>query len=109
MSDYRVPADAILRAFGLAITVTPVGGLAVSATGVWTSPLEETMPFGQDYARREPRKVLAIYRTATLDVVPRGSTITAPEYEGGPSCTWRADGLDGLTSHDLIRVVVVRT
>jgi hypothetical protein len=109
MSDFRVPMDAICRAFGLAITVTPVGGTAVSTTGVWTTSLDEAMPFGQDYARREPRKVLAIPRTAALDAVPRGSVILAPETEDGTVVTWRADGFDGATSPDLHRVVVVRT
>jgi hypothetical protein len=98
----------IFDALSVPVTITPPSGAAVTTTGVWSKPLEETMPYGEDYARRDPRKVLAIRRTSTLDVIPRGSVIVAAETDGGDALTWRVDGLDGLTSHDLIRVVVVR-
>lgn len=101
--------DQTFDALGVPVTITPPSGSAVTTTGVWTKPLDEAMPFGQDYARREPRKVLAVRRTSSLDVVPRGSAISAPETDDGDVLTWRADGLDGTTSSDLIRVVVVRT
>lgn len=101
--------DQTFDALSVPVTITPPGGNATATTGIWTKPLDETMPFGQDYARREPRKVLAVRRTSSLDVVPRGSTISAPETDDGDVLTWRADGLDGTTSADLIRVVVVRT
>jgi hypothetical protein len=109
MGDIRVPMAAALAAFGLPITVTVPHGTAVSTTGIWVNPLAEPMPYGADYARREPRKVLAIPRTAALDAVPRGSVIVAAESDGGPVVTWRADGLDGQTLHDEMRVVVVQT
>ena len=99
----------IFDTLSLSITVTPPLGVAVVTTGIWTKPIEEAMPFGQDMARREPRKVLAIQRTATLDAVPRGAVIVAPETDDGTELTWRAEGLDGLTSADLMRVIVVRT
>ena len=101
--------DQTFDALSVPVTITPPGGLTVTTVGIWTKPLEETMPFGQDYPRREPRKVLAVMRSTSLDVVPRGSVIAAPETDDGEVLSWRADGLDGLTSHDLIRVVVVRT
>lgn len=101
--------DQTFDALSVPVTITPPGGLTVTTTGIWTKPLDETMPFGQDYARRDPRKVLAVRRTSTLDVVQRGSAMTAPETDDGDVLSWRADGLDGLTSSDLIRVVVVRT
>jgi len=99
----------IFDTLSLSITVTIPGGEAVTTTGIWTKPLDEAMPFGQDMPRREPRKVLAIPRATTLDAVPRGSVILAPEIDDGTVLTWRADGYDGNTSPDLHRVVVVRT
>lgn len=96
-------------ALGLSITVTPPGGVAVVTTGIWSKPLDEAVPYGQEMSRREPPKVLAIQRTATLDVVPRGSVILAAEVDDGTVRTWRAVGTEGPTSVDLIRVVVERS
>lgn len=109
MGEARVSVDSIQGAFGVPITVTVPSGSPVLTTGTWTQPLDETPPHGQDLTRRDPRKVLAIPRSATLDAVPRGSAIAAPEYESGPVLAWRADGLDGLTAWDLMRIIVVRT
>ena len=98
-------------AFSVPITVTRPfpADTPVITTGVWTKPIDEAAPYGHEMARREPPKVLAIQRTATLDVVPRGSVILAAETDDGTVLTWRSVGTDGMTSADLIRVVVERT
>jgi hypothetical protein len=105
--DVRVPVAPILDAFGLPVTVTVPLGNPVGTTGVWVQALEEAQPFGTDLARRDPRRVLAIPRTAALDTIPRGSVILAAEVEGGPTRTWRVDGLE-RTEADLFRVIVVQ-
>jgi hypothetical protein len=104
--DLRVPLGPILDAFGLPILVTVPLGDPIRMTATWVRSLEETQPFGTDLARRDPRRVLAVPRTATLDTIPRGTLIVAAEEEGGPSRTWRVDGLE-RTEVDLFRVVVV--
>lgn len=98
----------ILEAFGLPITVTrplPDDGPIVT-TGVWVRPLVEEQPFGTDLRRREPRKVMAIPRDATLTQVPRHTTILAAEEAGATVKTWRVDGYD-RTEADEFRVILV--
>jgi hypothetical protein len=97
-----------LDAFGLPVTVTVPNGVAVTTTGFWSQPLAETMPFGNDLSRRDPRKVLVLPRTTTLDAVPRGSVILAAEEESGTVQTWKADGIDGQVTSTWQRIVVIR-
>jgi hypothetical protein len=94
-------------AFGVPATVTLPLSNPVTTTGVWVRALEEAQPFGTDLVRRDPRRVLAIPRTAVLDAVPRGTVILAAEMEGGPTRMWRVDGLE-RTEADLFRVIVVQ-
>lgn len=106
--DLRVPMAPILGAFGLSITVTrpaPDEGPVVT-TGVWVPPLTEAQPFGTDFQRREPRKVMAIERSVALPSLPRGTTILAAEEDGATVRTWRVDGLE-RTEADLFRVSLV--
>jgi len=107
--------DLVQTAFGVPATVTvyllctddaPPAALVVETTAVWITPAEDGQPFGADFTRREPRLVLAIPRTATLDTVPRGTRIEAAEELGGDIRTWRVDGLE-RTEPGLIRVLVV--
>lgn len=93
---------------GVAATVTRPApdDTPVVTTGIWTTaPLDEARPFGVDFQRRDPRRVLALPRR-TLATVPRGTTISAPEMPGGTAQTWVVDGLDTIDA-DTIRVVVV--
>lgn len=83
-------------AHGVAATVTrPAPDNAPIATrGIWvTSPLEEPRAFGTDYARREPRRVFALAKSA-VPTLPRGTVIVAAETLGGATKTWRVDGFD---------------
>lgn len=85
-----------LSAHGVAATVTPPppDDVPVSTTGIWaTAPLQDEQPAGTDFRRREPRRVLALPKT-DLPILPRGTTIVAPEVMGGVDKTWRVDGLD---------------
>lgn len=98
-------------ALSVPITVTVPSGAPVTTTGIWSKPLTEAMPYGQEMARVDPRKVLVIQRTSTLDAVPRGSVILAAETDDGTVRTWQVDGHDdgNSASPDLIRVTVKRT
>src|SRR4051794_31886134 len=108
--DARVPMASILTAFGLPITVTRPSpdDTPVTTTGVWLPiPIDEKRPIGTDFQRAEPRKVLSIPRDRVVKNVPRGSTVLAAEYAGGPVKTWRVDGYDGPTEADLLHVRLV--
>ncbi len=105
MSDFRVPFALALDAFGVNVVVTPSEGIPVSTRGVWdASPPVEEQPFGTDLYRREPRRVLCLPRNV-LTAVPRGSTIVAPEEDGGEAKTWVTEG-PALTEYDCWRVIV---
>lgn len=82
-----------LAAHGIPVTVTPPGGSAVATTGIWHVPLEEQQPYGTDFQRREPRRLMELPRTDSLTAVPRGSIIAAADVDGGATKNWRADGL----------------
>lgn len=83
-----------LSAHGVAVTVTPPAGASVSTTGIWHAPQAEAQPFGTDFRRRDPRRVMELPRTSTLEDVPRGSIVHAADRDGGLVKTWRADGLE---------------
>ena len=96
------------NAHGVPATVTrpPPDGAPVVTSGIWLSrPVEEQLPVGTDFQRREPRRVMVLPRDV-LSRVPRGSLITAPEQLGGVVKTWRVDEFD-RTEADQWRVVVV--
>jgi hypothetical protein len=108
VSDLRVPLEPLLSAFGVPATVTrPVPDDApITTTGIWLQPLEETRPVGADFQRRDPRKVLALPRSA-VPTLPRATLIDAPEELGGAVKTWRVDGFERATESDLWRATVV--
>jgi len=96
-----------LAAHGVSATVTRPApdDTPVSTTGIWyTQPLDETRPFGTDFQRREPRRVMALPR-ADLSTLPRGTTIVAPETIGGTDKTWVVDGLERVEA-DTWRAIV---
>ncbi|HWK09900.1 MAG TPA: hypothetical protein VNR64_07610 [Vicinamibacterales bacterium] len=84
--------SAAFNTFGVPALLTPPGGSTISAIGVWTTPLVEDLPAGHDFARREPRRVLA-FRIAQTRSIPLGTTIVAAE-RGGASRTWKVDGIE---------------
>lgn len=103
--------DATFNILGVPITVTRPApdDTPIVTTGVWLErPLEEPRAFGQDFQRLDARKVLGIIRTSTLQSVPRGTMILAPELEGTIDKTWQVDGYSNAVEPDLLRVLVVQ-
>jgi hypothetical protein len=92
-------------AHGVDVVVTLPGAAAVETTGIWLTPVTEDFPSSGDFARREPRRVMALSR-AELPSVPKGTVIVAPEFEGGDEQYWRVDGHE-RTEADQVRVIVV--
>lgn len=93
---------------GVAATVTrPAPDNApIETTGIWqVAPLEEQQPFGTDFRRVEPRRVMVLSR-ADVPTIPRGTVIVAPETLDGVDKTWKVDGLD-RTEGDHWRAIVV--
>lgn len=107
MGDARVAPDPIMAAFGVSAVVTRPAPDAtpITTTVVWHPTQTEDVPVGNEFARREPRRVLAVRRDE-VPTMPRGTLVVCAEESGGASETWRVDALDRYES-DLIRVVVV--
>jgi len=100
--------DLTSAAHGVAATVTrPAPDNAPIVTrGVWiTIPLEEPRPYGSDFQRREPRRVLALPK-ADVATLPRGSIIVALDRVGGTIKVWRVDGLDPQIVPEQWRAIV---
>lgn len=106
-SDYRVPMDPILEAFGVPVTVTrPAPDQEpIETTGVWGPPLVE-QEVGGDFDRRAARKWIGIPRATVPPPMPRGTLIVAPEVLNGTSYTWRVEGLFDEVEPDEWRVIV---
>lgn len=101
-SDFRVPLDPILEAFGVPVTVirpapdqTPI-----TTTGVWLSPRFDEERVGSDFTKREPRRVMALPRSDIPPPLPRQTLILASEVSGGTIRTWRVDGFDEVQSDE---------
>ncbi len=109
----RVQAQTVMFAtIGVAITITRPApdDTPIAATGIWMAqPPDENRPIGTDFQRREPRRLMAIKRTASLTSIPRGTVISAPELQGGTPTDWRVDGLSRPTEIDEFRVHLVAT
>ena len=97
--------SAVLSAFGVEGTVTPVGGDPVETTVVWLPVSMEDVPGGMPTRRREAIRMLGVSK-ADVPNLPRGSLVEAPEVAGGASRTWEVDAAD-TTDVDEIRVIVV--
>lgn len=96
-----------LAAHGVAATVTRPApdDTPIDTTAIWqTEPNQDAQPFGSDFIKTEPRRVLALPRS-DVPTVPRGTLIVAPEATGGANKNWRADGLERTTA-DTWRVLV---
>lgn len=106
--EARVPMDALLSAFGVPATLTPVGGSPVSVTAIWAgSPSFDENPVGHEFNRRQPRKVISIAKSSTVLSIPRGSVIVTSEKEGGEPVTWQVDNTE-LEDADHFRLLVIR-
>lgn len=96
MSDFRVPAEPFLEAFGVPAVVTrPVpDATPITTTVMWVAdPLADGQAYGTDFHRGDPRRILALVRSV-VPTVPRGTVIVAAEAAGESSKTWVIDGLD---------------
>lgn len=107
-SDFRVPLDPILDAFGVpAIVIRPAPDQApITTTGVWTRPLFDEVRVGQDFSKREPRRVLALPRSEVPAPLPRNTLIEAPEVKDGPVRTWRVDSFDQVETDEWRPIVM---
>jgi hypothetical protein len=96
--------DVAMATLAVPAIVTPDGGLAVHTTAIWVATVEEQLPVGRDFQRREPRRILAL-PVADVPSVPRGSVIVAPAPGGTVARTWVVDGVD-RSDADQLRVIV---
>lgn len=66
----------------------------IATTGIWvTAPLDEQQPHGTDLYRREPRRVMVLTRS-TVPTLPRGTSVIAPERQGGANKNWVVDEVE---------------
>lgn len=117
MGDARPALDPAMAAFGLPIVITrtPPNDTPVTTTGIWMSTLpgahfssgmdDELQPFGRDFQKFDPRRVLSVPRTASLSQVERGSTVLAAEMAGATPKLWRVDGYAHAEA-DHVRLIV---
>lgn len=99
----------LLEAFGVPATVTRPSpdDDPIATPVIWLSPEDSDRPYGTDYQRREPRRVMGVPRT-TVAGVPRGTLVVAPELLGGTDKTWRVDEMLRSADVDLWRLAVVQ-
>lgn len=97
--------DINVGVYGAEATVTPLGGVAIVTRGIWMGAVQEDMPIGHDFQRREPRQVFALSRVA-VPSLPRGSTIVAIARGGTVAQTWTVEGLADTQTADQTRVIV---
>ena len=73
-------------------------------TAAWLTTPQLT-PLGAGFQASAPQRVLVIPRAA-LPTLPKSTTVTAPEYQGGPSRSWVVDSLESV-EYDHFRAVMV--
>ena len=106
--DLRVPFELLLAHFGVPATVTRPApdDDVIETAGIWLTETAETQPFGTDFRRREPRRLIGLARSV-VPTLPRGTLIVAAEFVGGVEKTWRVDEFDRAES-DQWRAIVVQ-
>lgn len=77
----------------------------ITTRGIWSASLEEAQPFGGDFRKREPRRVMVLPRAA-VPTMPTGTVIVAAETPGGEVKTWRFENHDSPAQPEYWRVVV---
>jgi len=100
--------DLNFSAHGFDVTVTRPApdDDPIEARGIWLVPVNDAVPIGSDFTRREPIRVLALKRSE-VPTVPKGTGIVAPEKAGDDPVGWRVDGLERQEA-DHNRVIVRR-
>jgi hypothetical protein len=104
--------DANFGVYGVPATITrpapddtPVSGTVI----LRVESLPEQRPFGQDFQRREGRRVLSVRRDDFAAALPRGTTVVAPERKGGTDKTWTVEGqerADAYCWHHIVALTV---
>ena len=98
--------DLNFSAHGVPVTVTRTDEVAIDTRGIWLVPVNEAMPLGTEFTRREPIRVLALRRDVVA-TIPRGAVIVAPEKSGDTAVHWTVDGFERQEA-DHHRVIVRR-
>jgi len=90
----------------VAATVTRPDETPIETIAIWLTDETEDRPTGQDFSRRDRRRVLAL-KTADVPTVPLGTRITAalPVVDASDQ-GWVVDGFDRYEAEH-VRVVVV--
>ena len=97
-------------AHGVPATVTRPApdSTPIVTTVLWptAAPLDEAQPYGADFRRKSPRRVMAIPRVdvATCAI---GTVVVAPEQLDGTNVTWRVDALDRVEADTWRAIVMV--
>ncbi len=97
--------DVNFGVLGVDVTVTPLDGAPIPASGIWMTDSTEDRPGANPFPRKEARRVMAL-RRSEVPLMPRGTVISAPNASGGEAQTWRVDGVETLEAEHW-RVVVV--
>lgn len=106
---WALPVSITQAVMGVPITVTRPApdDTPIATRGIWRpAPLEDSRPYGTDFQRVGPRRVMAIGK-ADVDDLPRGSIIAAPEVIDGVTKNWRVDGFDPQVDPYQWRVILV--
>jgi len=105
VTDVRPLLTSALDTFGLDATVTPPGSSAVPTRAFWLPSVTAQGPAGREYQRAEQQRVLVI-PIEGLPLMPRGTAVSVPEFEGGVVMDWKVDAADRL-DFDHYRAVMV--
>lgn len=89
-----------------AVLYLPDGSPPIKAEGNWLQSIEDEPPTGREYNTREPRRIMALKRSAVPTQLPRGTIIDAPELIDGTPRRWQVDSFEFVEPHD-IRVTLV--
>jgi hypothetical protein len=79
--------------YGVDVTVTVPGGVAVETRGIWATPEIEAFPSSADLRRRGAVLVMVLGRDH-VPAAPRGTVVLAPPPQGGEPASWRVDGIE---------------
>ena len=106
MVDLRPSIDTALAAFGVSATVTLPAGLPVEVEAFWLPTASPQVPGRATTQRVEPKRTIVVPVDGLEDGLPRGTNISAPEYDGADASDWTVDSTQRV-DFDHWRAVVV--
>lgn len=106
MTDLRPSIGTAIAAFGVTATVTLPAGTPVEVEGFWLPTASPQVPGSGTTRRAEPKRTIVIPVDGLEDGLPRGTTISAPEYDGADASEWTVDSTQRV-DFDHWRAVVV--